>query len=68
MGRPADVSQRDDVKLATLKTDARDGALLVTSRDLRYAVRADSIAPTLLDAVERWTDVQSAVARRVRRR
>ena len=49
------------MKLATLKTGAPDGALLVVSRDLRYAVRADSIAPTLLNAVERWADVQSAL-------
>ena len=49
------------MKLASLKTGAPDGALLVTSRDLRYAVRADSIAPTLLNALERWTDVQSAL-------
>jgi fumarylacetoacetate (FAA) hydrolase len=49
------------VKLASLKTGAPDGALLVASRDLRYAVRADSIAATLLQALERWADVQSAL-------
>jgi fumarylacetoacetate (FAA) hydrolase len=46
------------VKLATLKTERRDGALLVVSRDLRRAVPARA-APTLLDALERWTDVEA---------
>ena len=56
---PANVSFEGQVKLASLKTGAPDGALFVASRDLRYAVRADSIAPTLLNAIERWADVES---------
>jgi len=43
------------VKLATLKDGTRDGKLLVVSRDLKKAVAADSIAPTLLAALENWS-------------
>lgn len=42
------------MKLATLKDSTRDGKLLVVSRDLRKAVRADSIASSLLAALENW--------------
>ena len=42
------------VKLATLKDGTCDGKLLVVSRDLRKALAADSIAPTLLTALEDW--------------
>jgi len=42
------------MKLATLKTGTRDGALLVVSRDLETAVRADAIAPTLQAALDDW--------------
>jgi fumarylacetoacetate (FAA) hydrolase len=42
------------MKLGTLRDGSRDGSLLVVSRDLKYAVRAASIAPTLLDALESW--------------
>jgi fumarylacetoacetate (FAA) hydrolase len=45
------------MKLATLKSDARDGELLVVSRDLRSAVRAEA-ATTLLAALESWSDVE----------
>lgn len=33
--------------------DGADGRLLLVSRDLRYAVEATPIAPTLLDALQR---------------
>lgn len=46
------------MKLATLKSDTRDGELLVVSRDLRHAVRVGSIAATLVSALERWPEVQ----------
>jgi fumarylacetoacetate (FAA) hydrolase len=47
------------VKLGTFKDGTRDGTLVVVSRDLARAVPATGIAPTLLDAIERWdeTDV-----------
>ena len=41
------------MKLASLKA-GKDGCLIVVSRDLARAVDASAIAPTLLDAVERW--------------
>jgi len=42
------------MKLATLKQGGRDGTLIVISRDLTRAVRADSIAPTLQKALDHW--------------
>jgi len=42
------------MKLATLKDGTRDGTLLVVSRDLRHAVKADHIAPCLRDALDDW--------------
>lgn len=51
------------MKLATLKSDTRDGDLLVVSRDLRHAVRAGSIALTLVGALERWPQVEPALRR-----
>ena len=42
------------MKLATLKQGGRDGTLIVVSRDLTRAVRADSIAPTLQKALDHW--------------
>jgi len=42
------------MKLATLKQGGRDGALIVVSRDLRHAARADAIAPTLQAALDQW--------------
>jgi len=42
------------MKLATLKSTNRDGALIVVSRDLSRAVSAASIAPTLQAALDEW--------------
>ena len=42
------------MKLATLRNGRKDGRLVVVSTDLRQAVDATRIAPSLLDAVERW--------------
>jgi fumarylacetoacetate (FAA) hydrolase len=42
------------MKLATLKSDHKDGRLVVVSRDLRHAVDAADIAPSLLAAIEHW--------------
>jgi fumarylacetoacetate (FAA) hydrolase len=49
------------MKLATLKNGTRDGCLVVVSRDLQRATFANEIAPTLLDALERWSSVESAL-------
>lgn len=43
------------MKLASLK-GGKDGRLVVVSRDLQQAVDAQAIAPTLLDAMERWDE------------
>ena len=42
------------MKLATLKDGTRDGCLVVVSRDLKYALKADHIAPTLQSALDDW--------------
>ena len=42
------------MKLASLKEGGRDGTLVVVSRDLARAVRAEGIAPTLQRALEDW--------------
>lgn len=41
------------MKLASLR-GGKDGRLVVVSRDLQRAVHAQAVAPTLLDALERW--------------
>jgi len=42
------------MKLATLKDGTRDGTLLVVSRDLKQAWKADHVAPTLQAALDDW--------------
>ena len=42
------------MKLATLKDGTRDGCLIVVSRNLRVALKADHIAPTLQSALDDW--------------
>ncbi|MDO9200107.1 MAG: fumarylacetoacetate hydrolase family protein [Hydrogenophaga sp.] len=49
------------MKLATLRNGGRDGRLVVVSHDLRRAVDAAAIAPTLIDAMEHWDQVQPAL-------
>lgn len=46
------------MKLATLKTGARDGALLVVSRDLSKWVSATAVAATLQAALDDWPGVE----------
>lgn len=43
------------MKLATLKSDRPDGALVVVSRDLTSAAAAGGIVGTLQEAIERWS-------------
>lgn len=45
------------MKLGSLKEGGRDGSLIVVARDLRTAVRATGIAPTLQRALEDWSNV-----------
>ena len=47
------------MKLATLSDGSRDGRLVVVSRDQRHAVAATAIAPSLLHALEHWSEVQA---------
>lgn len=42
------------MKLATLRNDTRDGALCVVSKDLKHAIVASDIAPTLQAALDDW--------------
>jgi len=42
------------MKLATLKTGGRDGTLIVVSRDLKTAVAASQVGPTLQAALDDW--------------
>jgi fumarylacetoacetate (FAA) hydrolase len=49
------------MKLATLKDASRDGRLVVVSSDGRQAVAATAIAPTLIHAIEHWSEVQAAL-------
>ncbi|MBS0523393.1 MAG: fumarylacetoacetate hydrolase family protein [Proteobacteria bacterium] len=42
------------MKLASLKEGGRDGTLVVVDRELKHAVRAGGIAPTLQRAIEDW--------------
>ena len=44
------------MKLGSLKEGGRDGTLVVVSRDLSRAVRADGIAATLQQALDDWDD------------
>jgi fumarylacetoacetate (FAA) hydrolase len=52
------------MKLATLKNGRKDGRLVLVSRDLQRAVAADDIAPSMLDAIERWRDTAPQLAAR----
>lgn len=51
------------MKLATLKSDRKDGRLVVISKDLKWAVDATSIAPSLLEAIESWDDSEAKLRR-----
>lgn len=46
------------MKLATIKNGSRDGRLAVVSKDLSRALYADGIAATLLEALERWAELE----------
>jgi fumarylacetoacetate (FAA) hydrolase len=55
------------MKLATLKNGRRDGKLVIVSKDLAHAVAAADIAPTLLDAIESWSDTEPKLRERAHR-
>lgn len=52
------------MKFATLDEGGPDGVLLVVSRDLGHAVRADDIVPSLREALESWDTCREALAER----
>lgn len=52
------------MKLATVAGPTPDGQLVIVSRDMTQSVSAADIAPTLLDAIERWAEVSGALAER----
>ncbi|WP_428149764.1 fumarylacetoacetate hydrolase family protein [Brevundimonas sp.] len=47
------------MKLATLPNGSRDGRLVVVSRNHTLAASAETIASTLQDAIERWSEVET---------
>jgi fumarylacetoacetate (FAA) hydrolase len=49
------------MKLATLPNDTVDGALVVVSRDLRRAVSAGAISPSLRVAIDDWPSASGAL-------
>lgn len=49
------------MKLATLRNSHPDGALIVVSRDLRHAVSAAGIVPTLRAALDDWDRIAPAL-------
>lgn len=47
------------MKLGSIKsTQSRDGILILLTKDLKKAVRADGIASSLIFALENWTEVE----------
>ena len=52
------------MRFATLADGSPDGQLLLVSRDGRLAAPARDIAPSLLDALQRWDDVAPRLAAR----
>jgi fumarylacetoacetate (FAA) hydrolase len=49
------------MRLATRRTGARDGELVLVSADLRRALAVPHIARTLQDALDRWAQVEDAL-------
>ena len=47
------------MKLGSLKSQSLDGELCVVSRDLKTAVKATHLAPSLREAVEKWGEVEA---------
>jgi fumarylacetoacetate (FAA) hydrolase len=47
------------MKLATLRDGSPDGRLLIVSRDLQFALRADAVVKSLREAIESWRQVEA---------
>ena len=52
------------MKLASLKTNNRDGQLMIVSENLHHAVSATGIAPTLQAALDSWHETAPALSER----
>lgn len=52
------------MRFATLPGSSPDGRLVLVSRDLQHAVAVDDIAPTLLQAIEHWSEVSAMLEQR----
>jgi fumarylacetoacetate (FAA) hydrolase len=50
------------MKLASLKEGGRDGTLIVVDRELKRAVRATNVAPTLQKALDNWAAASPKLA------
>jgi fumarylacetoacetate (FAA) hydrolase len=50
------------MKLASLKEGGRDGTLIVVDRELKRAVRATNVAPTLQKALDNWPAISPKLA------
>jgi fumarylacetoacetate (FAA) hydrolase len=50
------------MKLASLKEGGRDGTLIVVDKDIKRAVRASGIAPTLQKALDDWSSAAPRLA------
>ena len=55
------------MKLATLKDGSRDGQLVIVSRDLKTAVLADAITPTLQRSLDDWGFIAPQLEERYQR-
>lgn len=55
------------MKLATLRTQSRDGELVVVSRDLKRMTSAADIAPSLRAALDRWSACKPRLEERYHR-
>lgn len=47
------------MKLGSLKTNSKDGSLVIVNRSLTRYVKADDIAANLLTAIENWSQVKN---------
>ncbi len=45
------------MKLATLRTEKRDGELIIVNRQMTHGCRVRHIASTLIEALENWDDI-----------
>src|SRR5947209_7948821 len=49
------------MRLGSRRARSRDGQLVLVTPDLRRALPVEEIAPTLQDALDRWTEVEGAL-------